>query len=163
MSDDLVKVIVSDGKYTFIQRKDGSCAALRYDEPWRDDISDGLMLGMAYRIEELEKENFMLAARQCLFSDGEGLTGSPSGHAYCAKDVELEGCDEYIQSLIKTIDEGDANTEYHINVIADRDERIEELEAKLAKAVEMALDECPFCDAAPYKLDFTPTQLKGDE
>jgi hypothetical protein len=54
MSDDLVKVTVSDGKYTFIQRKDGSCAALRYGEPWRDDIFDGLMLGMAHRIEELE-------------------------------------------------------------------------------------------------------------
>jgi hypothetical protein len=54
MSDDLVKVTVSDGKYTFIQRKDGSCAALRYGEPWRDDIFDGLMLGMAHRIDELE-------------------------------------------------------------------------------------------------------------
>ena len=56
MSDDLVKVTVSDGKYTFIQRKDGSCAALRYGEPWRDDIFDGLMLGMAHRIEELEDQ-----------------------------------------------------------------------------------------------------------
>ena len=60
MSDDLVKVTVSDGKYTFIQRKDGSCAALRYGEPWRDDIFDGLMLGMAHRIEELEAANKLL-------------------------------------------------------------------------------------------------------
>jgi hypothetical protein len=52
--DDLVRVTVSDGKYTFIQKEDGSCIALRYGEPWRDDIFDGLMLGMAYRIEELE-------------------------------------------------------------------------------------------------------------
>ena len=127
MSDDLVKVIVSDGKYTFIQSKDGSCAALRYDEPWRDDISDGLMLGMAHRIEELEKENFTLAATQCPFPDGEGLTGSPSGHAYCAKDVELEGCDEYIQSLIKTIEEAD--------------EQVEGLEAKLEAAEKIGFDE----------------------
>ena len=47
------------------------------------------------RIEELEKENFILAATQCPFPDGEGLTGSPSGYSYCAKDVELEGCPFY--------------------------------------------------------------------
>ena len=82
------------------------------------------------RIEELEKENFILAATQCPFPDGEGLTGSPSGHAYCAKDEELEGCDEYIQSLIKTIEEAD--------------EQIEKLEAKLEEALEMALDECGY-------------------
>ena len=29
---------------------------MRYDEPWRDDIFDGLMLGMAHRIEELESK-----------------------------------------------------------------------------------------------------------
>ena len=43
------------------------------------------------RIEELEKENFILAATQCPFPDGEGLTGSPSGYSYCAKDEELKG------------------------------------------------------------------------
>lgn len=53
MSDDLVKVTVSEGKYTFGQRKDGSCYALRYGETWREDIFDGLTLAMAYRIEEL--------------------------------------------------------------------------------------------------------------
>ena len=80
------------------------------------------------RIAELEKENFILAATQCPFPDGEGLTGSPSGHAYCAKDVELEGCDEYIQSLIKTIEEAD--------------EQIEELETKLDEAKKIGFDEC---------------------
>ena len=80
------------------------------------------------RIAELEKENFILAATQCPFPDGEGLTGSPSGHAYCAKDVELEGCDEYIQSLIKTIEEVD--------------EQIEMLEAKLEAAEKIGFDEC---------------------
>ena len=78
----------------------------------------------ADRIEELEKENFILAATQCPFPDGEGLTGSPSGHAYCAKDEELEGCDEYIQSLIKTIDEADANTEYYIDSIEELEYRL---------------------------------------
>jgi len=80
------------------------------------------------RIEELEKENFTLAATQCPFPDGEGLTGSPSGYSYCAKDVELEGCDEYIQSLIKTIEEVDG--------------QIEELEAKLEAAEKIGFDEC---------------------
>jgi len=56
MSDDLVNVTVSDGKYTFIQRKGGACVALRYGEPWREHIFDGLMLAMANRIEELEAE-----------------------------------------------------------------------------------------------------------
>ena len=54
MSDDLVKVTVLEGKYTFGQRKDGSCYALRYGETWREDIFDGLTLAMANRIEELE-------------------------------------------------------------------------------------------------------------
>jgi len=57
------------------------------------------------RIEELEKENFILAATQCPFPDGEGLTGSPSGYSYCAKDEELKGCDEYVETLIKIIEE----------------------------------------------------------
>ena len=55
MSDDLVKVTVCEGKYTFGQRKDGSCYALRYGETWREDIFDGLTLAMAHHIEELEK------------------------------------------------------------------------------------------------------------
>lgn len=54
--DDLVKVTVSEGKYTFVQRKGGSCYALRHGEPWREDIYDGMTLAMAYRIEELEAE-----------------------------------------------------------------------------------------------------------
>jgi len=54
MSDDLVKVTVCEGKYTFGQRKDGSCYALRYGDPWREDIFDGLPLAMAHRIEELK-------------------------------------------------------------------------------------------------------------
>jgi len=70
--------------------------------------SENLLDTAADRIEELEKENFMLAARQCLFSDGEGLTGSPSGHAYCAKDEEIErGWDKYVETLVKIIEEAE--------------------------------------------------------
>ena len=96
------------------------------------------------RIEELEKENFTLAATQCPFPDGEGLTGSTSGHAYCSKDVELEGCDEYIQSLIKTIDESDASI---VSLEVECDNLTLELKrtkAKLEEALEMALDECGY-------------------
>ena len=56
MSDDLIKVTVAEGKYTFGQRKDGACYALRYGEPWREDIFDGLTLAMAHHIEELESK-----------------------------------------------------------------------------------------------------------
>jgi len=95
---------------------------------WQAEEAYKAQLAAEARIEELEKENFILAATQCPFPDGEGLTGSPSGHAYCAKDAELEGCDEYIQSLIKTIEEAD--------------EQIEELETKLEKAEKIGFDEC---------------------
>ena len=62
MTDDLVKVVLDEGKYTFVQNSDGTCYALRHGEPWRDRILDGLMLSMAYRIEELEDERDALAA-----------------------------------------------------------------------------------------------------
>jgi len=67
--------------------------------------NENLLDTAADRIEELEKENFILAATQCPFPDGEGLTGSPSGYSYCAKDEELKGCDEYVETLIKIIEE----------------------------------------------------------
>ena len=95
---------------------------------WQAEEAYKAQLAAEARIEELEKENFTLAATQCPFPDGEGLTGSPSGHAYCAKDEELEGCDEYIQSLIKTI--------------AEADEHIEELETGLDEAENIGFDEC---------------------
>lgn len=51
---DLLRVSVSSGKYTLIQRGDGSTHVLRYSENWRDVTGDGLILSMGYRIKELE-------------------------------------------------------------------------------------------------------------
>ena len=116
MSEDLVKRL-----------RDKSNIFYEY-VPWHVFDNKDFLDKAADRIEELEKENFILAATQCPFPYGEGLTGSPYGHAYCAKDVELEGCDEYTQSLIKTIEEAD--------------EQIEELEAKLEAAEKIGFDEC---------------------
>jgi hypothetical protein len=80
MSDDLVRVTVSDGKYTFIQKEDGSCIALRYGEPWREDIFDGLMLGMAHRIKELEAK-LAKVRTDVLQHVGEALAGMSHEHA----------------------------------------------------------------------------------
>lgn len=41
------------------------------------------------RVKELEAEGFVLAAGQCLFDHGEGLTGDPHGNPYCRKDEAL--------------------------------------------------------------------------
>jgi len=76
MSDDLVKVAVSEGKYTFGQRKDGSCYALRHGEPWREGIFDGMTLAMAYRIEELEAK--LAKAENGLFTLSHIHDGNPS-------------------------------------------------------------------------------------
>ena len=47
----------------------------------------------ADRIEELEAENFALAAQQCLFSDGSGLSGDEWGHQYCAMKRRAEAAE----------------------------------------------------------------------
>jgi hypothetical protein len=44
---------LNDGKYTVINDL-GRLRALRYGQPWRDLVGDGLFLAMAHRIEELE-------------------------------------------------------------------------------------------------------------
>jgi hypothetical protein len=92
MSDDLVKVTVSDGKYTFIQRADGSCVALRYGEPWRENIFDGLMLGMAHSIESLTEANEVLTAEVArLGTQCEGLAQSAinNGQALIIAEAKL--------------------------------------------------------------------------
>lgn len=53
----LVEVSVDDGKYTFIQRGDGSTYALSYGEPWMESCQvpgANMWLAMAHRIEELQ-------------------------------------------------------------------------------------------------------------
>lgn len=52
----VLSVTVLDGKYTVIQKANGGTYALRYGEEWRDCVGDGLILALAQRIDELEKE-----------------------------------------------------------------------------------------------------------
>lgn len=51
----MINVAVADGKYrvTFVR---GKLTAYRYDEIWRDLTGDNLVLALAQRIEELEKQ-----------------------------------------------------------------------------------------------------------
>ena len=51
----ILSVNVND-KYTVHQDLNGKVYALRYNEEWRDCVGDGLILAMAQRIEELQKE-----------------------------------------------------------------------------------------------------------
>lgn len=57
MSDakDMLRVTVDDGKYTLVQDATGKQFALRYGEPWRDLVGDGLTLALGYSIEEARK------------------------------------------------------------------------------------------------------------
>ena len=52
---DLLRVVV-DEKYTVIQSADGRTRAQRYDKEWRQCTGDGLILAMAYKIEELREQ-----------------------------------------------------------------------------------------------------------
>lgn len=59
MSVDLLNVTVADGKYTVIQRADGSTTALRYGEAW--PAYDGkqvgnLALALAYEVQALREK-----------------------------------------------------------------------------------------------------------
>ena len=53
----------------------------------------------ADRIEELEAENFALAAQQCLFSDGSGLSGDEWGHQYCAMKRRAEAAEAKLATI----------------------------------------------------------------
>ena len=57
ISNSLLCVDVYDGKYRVIQSKDGRVRALRYGEEWRDCTGDGLLLALAYEVEELRNKN----------------------------------------------------------------------------------------------------------
>lgn len=44
---------VADGKYTVVHDNGANLRALRYGQPWRDLVGDGLVLAMAQEIENL--------------------------------------------------------------------------------------------------------------
>ena len=52
---DLIRIDISDGKYTFVQPSGGGAYVLRYGEPWIDELPAGAncWLAMAYEIEDL--------------------------------------------------------------------------------------------------------------
>lgn len=54
MSEKIVH-IVGDGKYTIIY-EDGKLSALRYGEPWRDLVGDGMVLAMLQEIDFLKEQ-----------------------------------------------------------------------------------------------------------
>lgn len=50
-----MRVYVAGGKYTVVMEGDGKLHALRYGEPWRDCVGDGLILALAQEIESLRE------------------------------------------------------------------------------------------------------------
>lgn len=55
-SDYDLNVTVADGKYTVRAKNGEGLHALRYGEPWRDLVGDGLVLALAQEINELRKQ-----------------------------------------------------------------------------------------------------------
>jgi hypothetical protein len=53
-SPDELRVTTMDGKYTVILSRDGHLSALRYGQPWRDCVGDGLILALAQDVETLK-------------------------------------------------------------------------------------------------------------
>lgn len=54
MSEKIVHT-VGDGKYTIVF-EDGKLSALRYGEPWRDLVGDGMVLAMLQEIDFLKEQ-----------------------------------------------------------------------------------------------------------
>jgi hypothetical protein len=52
----LLEVTVYDGKYTVIQDSSGKLFALRYGQPWRDCVGDGLICALAHEVEKLRED-----------------------------------------------------------------------------------------------------------
>jgi len=48
------EIKVGDGKYTLQHNHGIGLKCLRYDEPWRDLVGDGMVLALVQRIEALE-------------------------------------------------------------------------------------------------------------
>jgi hypothetical protein len=53
VSPDVLSVTVYDGKYTVRQDASGRLTALRYGQPWRDCVGDGLILALAQEVQNL--------------------------------------------------------------------------------------------------------------
>jgi len=47
------KLNLDNGKYTFIQYKDGGSEALRYGEPWQDTTGNNLVFALAHKLHEV--------------------------------------------------------------------------------------------------------------
>jgi hypothetical protein len=54
---------LADGKNTVQHQNGPGLRALRYGEPWRDLVGDGLVLAMAQRIDELSAGWLCMANR----------------------------------------------------------------------------------------------------
>jgi len=52
---DALNITTLDGKYTVVLSSEGYLRALRYGQPWRDCVGDGLILTLAQDIETLTK------------------------------------------------------------------------------------------------------------
>lgn len=55
MNKSLLRVTVCDGKYTFVQRANGSTYSNRYNEEWRSTTGDGLILSLAQEVDTLRE------------------------------------------------------------------------------------------------------------
>lgn len=49
------QINLRDGKYSIIQKENGSLEALRYGESWRDLTGDNLVYAMTVEIQKLTK------------------------------------------------------------------------------------------------------------
>lgn len=56
LDEDLLSVIVGDGKYTVVQDSRGYLRALRYGEEWRDCCGDKLILTLAQEVDNLRRK-----------------------------------------------------------------------------------------------------------
>lgn len=56
-----MEIKLDNGKYTIIQKENGSLEALRHGERWRDLTGDNLIFYMAHTIEEQQELIWLLA------------------------------------------------------------------------------------------------------
>lgn len=53
---DRLEVTIYDGKYTVIQREDGSIVLLRYGQDWPECTADNVHLALAFEVDDLRKK-----------------------------------------------------------------------------------------------------------